>query len=1605
MKKFLTIRLFILVQILSGTSIFAQQQWAEYGKTIADISTAYSNHAIISDNQGGFFLVYEDTPASDSDIFVQWIDAAGNKRWGNNGITVTSAAGNQRYPVIAPDDNGGIYVAWQDEIAADTYNIYLQHLDAAGTALAASGGMVICSAAHKQLKVKIISDGSNGAILVWYDQRDGTSTDLYAQRVDENNLVQWTASGVPVAAAPDIQNGHVLVSDGNGGAIIAWQDTRNGNRDIYAQRILSNGINSWAENGIPVSTEINSQTYPEIVKSGSHFIITWADYRIDGGDIYAQSVDLVGNLLWTANGVPVCRADGTQGNVSITADSAGGALIAWSDNRYMYDIYGQRINSSGVSQWAADGIAIYRDAGSEAQFKPHLASDGANGAIAVWMDFRSNNSYDLYLQHVSGNGDLLYPAEAVQISSESGSQDRYHAIVTDNSGGSLVVWHDCSDNNEKIMAQLINSSIDLVEPAEDVLLNGTQSSSIAWSQRPEQTVYDHFSLHLSTVEGDNFPHLIQANISSATTSLNWTPASINTNTAKIQIRAHDNRDSVICTFESKVFRVDSSPPGAFDLIAPEANALTDLTPDFSWQAASDNLSGLNFYQLWIDDNLIENNILTTTYTLTAAQKLSTGNHTWFIKAFDLAGLSRQSSSTRAITSSEDFNPPTPFNLTAPDDKLWTSDSTPSFSWTASSDAESGLAGYRLFVNGSIMINNIGPEITSVTAPVVQSGIKTWYIEAFDSLGNIRSSETRTLKIDYVPPKSFNLSGPAASWHDESTITFQWQAAADTGMGLAAYQLWIDNQETQDSIHPDSLQYTLSQAQALTEGLHTWSIIARDSLGNTRAASDTFQVGVDITPPAAFSLLSPVADSLLSNASPSFSWQQATDAVSGIEKYQLWIDNTLNQDNISTLSTSVNLTLSEGNHSWQVIALDSSGNSNSSNVYHLTVDISAPLLPGQISPLAETILHTDKPVFLWHQTTDQYSTVKKFTLFINGQIAADNLLPSDTSFTANVSLANGQHHWKLRTTDIAGNTSETPSIYFDIECHHPVITSETAVTATEDQLFTYTAAWTDADNDDITLSFIDLPAWLSVNGLTLTGTPVNTTVDTLFHIVTIDPVFRDTFQVSLNILSTNDTPTITAISDITLNEDEKSGDISFAPDDEETAADQLILTAFSTNITLLPVDSITFGGSGSTRTLSLSPAADRYGESEITIIVSDGSKRDSSTFTCTVRPINDKPVINSIVDQSCPEDSSIKVPFSVTDLETNADQLIITFQIADTTLISQSGISVDGTGSNRILTLKPKENQYGQTVITILLSDSELDSSSTFTLDIKSVNDKPVFTSATSIHQNERTELVYSASAVDVDGDVLTFEYLDYPAWLTPSGLDIGGIIPQNSSNSSFKVTVNDGKLKDTLEVNIRVNLINDPPVFNTPFPEGLLRDIDTLDYVLNLDDYIEDPDDADSTLSWSWYILDSYQSQVSVGGNPQIAHIHGPGFQGILRIIFTASDPSGASASDTLKINSVTTDVLDQINSGMPREFSLYNNYPNPFNPTTTIRFGLPRTCKVSLKIYNTRGQQIATLIDKPLSGGLHEYIWDAAGNPSGIYIYRFQADNWQKTGRMLLMR
>jgi len=244
------------------------------------------------------------------------------------------------------------------------------------------------------------------------------------------------------------------IPDGSSGAIVVWQDYRNLEYDIYAQRIGSDGTLMWGGNGVPICTAGGTQEFPEIASDGvGGAIITWVDRRAEV-DIYAQRVDATGAVQWATDGVVVCDITGSQNQIQIVTDESEGAVVAWTDGRNgLPDIFAQRIGSDGARRWPSDGLEVCVD--SHDQVEPQLASDGSGGAIVAWVDGRGLQR-PLYTQWIGPLGSAVWPTDGVSVTDTSVNQDE-HRLVSVAPGAAVVTWADQRANSIDIYAQRLGT--------------------------------------------------------------------------------------------------------------------------------------------------------------------------------------------------------------------------------------------------------------------------------------------------------------------------------------------------------------------------------------------------------------------------------------------------------------------------------------------------------------------------------------------------------------------------------------------------------------------------------------------------------------------------------------------------------------------------------------------------------------------------------------------------------------------------------------------------------------------------------------------------------------------------------------------------------------------------------------------------------------------------------------------------------------------------------------------------------------------------------------------------------------------------------------------
>jgi len=473
MKHFL-----LLISVLASFS--ANAQWStDPAVNIAISDTAFKalTPAALSDGKGGAFIFW----SGPNGIIGQKFNANGSIQWDKKGLMVgifgdPGVISSPYDPKAISDDSGGAIITYRTTSAQ---SIHASRIGADGTII---WDKQLSYDAGYRVNPVLTSDGAGGAIVTWDDSRNGLlNNDIYAQRVSATGEVMWNSTSNMVCGATGHQTNPGIASDGNGGAFITWPDSRKSVMRIYAQHINSLGERLWQADGMSICATNEPASVPKIVATAQgEAIISWSNGSSSGTwDIYGQKVDK-DTVRWAANGVPICNAPLTQFNQVMVADGSGGAIVAWEDLRTSLseqNIYAQDIDRGGIRQWALDGVPICTL--PLLQSKLSITSDGFGGAIMAWQDYRLGTTYyDVFAQRVGGDGSAKWGDNGIAVCLAPKDQMSI-AIAGDGKGGGIFAWADYRNSSRFIIY------------AQGVRENGTLGGTTSAAENP---VADGFSL-------------------------------------------------------------------------------------------------------------------------------------------------------------------------------------------------------------------------------------------------------------------------------------------------------------------------------------------------------------------------------------------------------------------------------------------------------------------------------------------------------------------------------------------------------------------------------------------------------------------------------------------------------------------------------------------------------------------------------------------------------------------------------------------------------------------------------------------------------------------------------------------------------------------------------------------------------------------------------------------------------------------------------------------------------------------------------------------------------------------------------------------------------
>jgi len=439
-------------------------------------------------NIGESAMAWSDTRLGDRNIYVQVFDIDGEPRFNDNGLLINGADRVQMAPVIAPASDGGWFVAWVDFFADSLGEVTITKINERGDILWGNIVEGIHPTAHilavsVQRQIKLLSDGNEGCYIAWEDSRNGDPSDIYAMHLQSNGErdVEWPEDGLALAQQQFTQSHVRLVADGEGGFIATWLTNDNNWYDIVSQRIDRAGNSQW-NNGEGVvicdGFAYGSESLNSVSDGDGGAFIAWIDLRNreqTRNDIWAQRIDSEGHTYWADNGLMVCDAPQDQENLMMVEGHQGEAILVWEDYRadaQQRDIYAMKIG--GFEQFEkrwdpARGVMIVDE--RFGQFDARVSSDRDGGAFILWSDERNGRfpDVDIFAQHIDSDGEAIWAVDGVPVAVDPGWQYP-QSITSSQNGMALAIWSTNANGNGNLTGQLLDGEGSPLWPDEGLAL-------------------------------------------------------------------------------------------------------------------------------------------------------------------------------------------------------------------------------------------------------------------------------------------------------------------------------------------------------------------------------------------------------------------------------------------------------------------------------------------------------------------------------------------------------------------------------------------------------------------------------------------------------------------------------------------------------------------------------------------------------------------------------------------------------------------------------------------------------------------------------------------------------------------------------------------------------------------------------------------------------------------------------------------------------------------------------------------------------------------------------------------------------------------------------
>ncbi len=378
--------------------------WAEGGVLLADRGfSSTEDYDLDVDAADHALVAFRDDRFGGVQVTVQRVAPDGTLAWGPNGVQVTTGDAVRHSPKVAGCTDGDIVVAWTED-----GELWLQRLGPDGTPKWGPG-LQMRPPSGTTYDLADLHGSDDGAVIVsWVHTLGwGGERHLYAQKLDPAGAPLWGTAPVKVLESGSLQMGNFpeFVPDGHGGAAFAWYTISP--LQVWAQWVRADGTEAYPHNGALASTEEVEHTSPAVAfdPGSNSLFVYWSERDAYGAEgIYGQRFDESGNRLWGDFGAPVVArdTDAERKSARTLADGTETHVYWTHSHGWQQDtLRGARVDGEGhVIAGPFDVSSL-----ETGKFDLDAALDANRVAVLAWSDAR-NDDGDIYGQNVNPDGSL-----------------------------------------------------------------------------------------------------------------------------------------------------------------------------------------------------------------------------------------------------------------------------------------------------------------------------------------------------------------------------------------------------------------------------------------------------------------------------------------------------------------------------------------------------------------------------------------------------------------------------------------------------------------------------------------------------------------------------------------------------------------------------------------------------------------------------------------------------------------------------------------------------------------------------------------------------------------------------------------------------------------------------------------------------------------------------------------------------------------------------------------------------------------------------------------------------------------------------------------------